>query len=112
MRQNQQSISHVEESILTVLDRYELYGPEITAAIEQGSGGKMKLGNGTLYPTLRRLERKDFVEARWGDEVVEERGGARRRYYKISSKGAQVLRELQQIRIGLASGSYGQSATI
>jgi DNA-binding PadR family transcriptional regulator len=46
MKQNQQSISHVEESILTVLDGYELYGLEIIEALEQGSGGKLKLGQG------------------------------------------------------------------
>lgn len=106
MRQNQQSISHVEESILIVLDGSELYGLEIISALEEGSGGKMKLGFGSLYPTLRRLESKGFVEARWGDEVVEDRAGARRKYYKISPKGAQALQELQQIRIGLANGSY------
>ncbi len=101
MKQNQQSMSHVEESILTVLDGYELYGLEIIDALEQGSGGKLKLGFGTLYPTLRRLERKGFVEARWGDESPEEREGARRRYYKISPQGAEVLHDLQQMRAGL-----------
>ncbi len=102
MRQNQQSVSHIEESILTVLDGYELYGLEIIDALEQGSGGKLKVSFGTLYPTLRRLERKGLVETRWGDETPEERGGARRKYYRISPKGAKILHENQQVRAGLA----------
>lgn len=100
MRQNQLRISRVEESILSVINKYELYGLEIIYALEQGSDGKLKLGFGTLYPTLRRLERKGFVETRWGDETPEERGGARRRYYRISSQGAEVLRSVQLLRAG------------
>lgn len=103
MNQNQQSISHVEESILTVLDGYELYGLEIIDAVEEASGGKLVLGFGTVYPTLRRLERKGFVQSRWGDEIVEEREGARRRYYKVTPQGAKVLHELQQLRASLAT---------
>ncbi|MGL4622703.1 MAG: PadR family transcriptional regulator [Chroococcidiopsis sp.] len=53
-----------------------------------------------LYPALRRLERKDFVETRLGDETADEREGARRKYYRISPKGASVLQEIQQIREG------------
>lgn len=102
MKQSQLNISPVEESILTILAEYELYGLEIIEALEKGSGGKLKVGFGTLYPALRRLERKGFVETRWGDETPEERGGARRKYYTISPEGAEVLREIQQIRTNLA----------
>lgn len=101
MKQSQLSISPVEESILIVLDRHELYGLEIIEALEKGSGGKLKVGFGTLYPALRRLERKGFVETRWGDETPEERGGARRKYYRISPQGAEVLHEIRQIRADL-----------
>lgn len=97
----QQSISYVEESILTILNRHELYGLEIITAIEQGSEGKLKLGFGTLYPTLRRLEKKGFVETRWGSEISGEREGARRKYFKISAKGAEILHQIQQIRAEL-----------
>ena len=101
MKQSQLNISPVEESILTILAEYELYGLEIIEALEKGSGGKLKVSFGTLYPALRRLERKGFVETRWGDETPEERGGARRKYYSISPKGVEVLREIQQIRADL-----------
>lgn len=51
-------LTHVEESILTLLKGYELYGLEIIAALDEGSGGRLNLGYGTLYPILRRLEKK------------------------------------------------------
>ena len=36
-----------------------------------------------------------------GDETPEERGGARRKYYKINAEAASVLQEIGQIREGL-----------
>ncbi|MBD2305653.1 helix-turn-helix transcriptional regulator [Chroococcidiopsis sp. FACHB-1243] len=80
------------------MNKYELYGLEIIEALEKGSGGKLKVSFGTLYPALRRLEKKGFVETRWGNEIPEERGGARRKYYRISAKGVSVLQEIGQIR--------------
>jgi len=71
----------LKEQILTVLLRYgELYGLQIRELIEQDFGRKVSFGS--LYPTLRRLERGGFVTARWGNEQPVERGGARRRYYR------------------------------
>ncbi len=97
MKKGEQTISTVEEYILTVLDGRELYGLEIINALKFGSGGKVQLSCGTLYPTLRRLEMKGLVEARWGEESAEERRGARRKYFKISLKGAGILHGYQQV---------------
>ncbi|OWY60055.1 hypothetical protein B7486_71265 [cyanobacterium TDX16] len=63
MKESRLKISPVEESILIVLNRYKLDGLEIIEALEQGSGGKLKVGFGTLDPALRRLEKKGFVVA-------------------------------------------------
>lgn len=103
MPQNQQSMSHVEESILTVLNGYELYGLELIAALFEGSGGKLQLSYGTLYPTLRRLEKKELVKSRRGADTPEERQGALRRYYKVTPKGARLLQELQQMQTSLVA---------
>lgn len=110
MPQNQQSISHVEESILTVLGGYELYGLELIAALDEGSSGKLLLSYGTLYPTLRRLENKGLVQGRWGEETPEDRSGACRRYYKVTPNGAKLLQELQQMRARLVAWKPAVSA--
>ena len=73
-------LSALEEDIMTVLDFHELYGLQIIKAIEEASGGKRRLGVGSVYPTLHRLEKKGFVTSKWGDDRPEERGGARRKY--------------------------------
>lgn len=45
------------------------------------------MSEGTLYPALRRLENKAWVEAYWGDSSE----GGRRRYYRITETGKGEL---------------------
>ncbi|MEM9772256.1 MAG: PadR family transcriptional regulator [Cyanobacteria bacterium P01_D01_bin.73] len=94
-------ISQTEEILLTVLYGQELYGVQIPQAISEVSGGKRKVGMGTLYPTLHKLEKKGFISSRWGDESREERGGARRRYYKLTGEGMAALEAVQSFRTKL-----------
>jgi DNA-binding PadR family transcriptional regulator len=52
------------------------------------------LPSGTLYPILARLEQAGWVESRWedpGTHVAE--GRPRRRYYRVTTDGAQQARE-------------------
>lgn len=96
-------LSDLEEIILSILSgRDKLYGLQISKTIEAGSGGKLQVGFGSLYPALRRLESRKLVESQWGDEEPEERSGARRRYYKITSSGEEVLQEKINIRESIA----------
>jgi PadR family transcriptional regulator, regulatory protein PadR len=94
-------ISGTEELILTSLCGKELYGLQIPQAISEVSDGQRKVGMGTLYPTLHKLEKKDLITSRWGDEGQEERGGARRRYYKLTGKGIAALESIQSFRTDL-----------
>ncbi len=96
-------LSALEEHIITVLNVHELYGLQIIKAIEEASGGKRRLGVGSLYPTLHRLEKKGFIQSKWGDDRPEERGSARRKYYEITGLGRQVLQETQATRANLAT---------
>ncbi|RFU40240.1 PadR family transcriptional regulator [Actinomadura logoneensis] len=48
------------------------------------------LPNGTLFPLLERLRRADWVERYWeDDETAEAEGRPRRRYFRLTSKGAE-----------------------
>jgi DNA-binding PadR family transcriptional regulator len=94
-------ISPREELVMLALYSKELYGLQIPQAITDASAGKRKMGMGTLYPVLHSLEKKGLVESRWGDEGREERGGARRRYYKLTGHGVAVLEEVQSFRSNL-----------
>jgi DNA-binding PadR family transcriptional regulator len=89
-------LSPKEEAVLTSVLYGERYGLEIIEAVKKASGGKIQLGFGSVYPSLHKLEEKGFLVARWGDETPEERGGARRRYYRITGLGEKVLQEKQR----------------
>jgi DNA-binding PadR family transcriptional regulator len=92
-----------EELVMFALYNKELYGLQIPQAIAEASDGKRKMGMGTLYPVLHSLEKKGLVESRWGDEGREERGGARRRYYKLTGNGVATLEAIQSFRSNLLS---------
>ncbi len=94
-------ISPREELVMLALYSKELYGLQVPQAIAEASGGKRKIGIGTLYPVLHSLEKKGLVESRWGDEIREERGGARRRYYKLTGHGVLCLEEITSFRSNL-----------
>lgn len=90
-----------EELVLLALHSKELYGLQIPQAMEEASGGRRQMGVGTLYPVLHSLEKKGLIESRWGDEGREERGGARRRYYKLTGNGVATLEAIQLFRSNL-----------
>ena len=98
-------LSILEEDILTVLLGRPLYGLLISRAITDASNGVRQIGVGSLYPTLRRLERKGVLSSYWegdGDETQgQKRGGARRRYYQITPDGSKILLENRTIRQNL-----------
>jgi PadR family transcriptional regulator PadR len=103
-KQNQNlDLSPLEEIILIALGGRQLYGLEIVRAVEEASEGKRKVGFGSLYPTLHKLQKKELVKSQWGDEKPEERGGARRRYYEATALGRRAVKELEQIRNNVAA---------
>ncbi|MBF2002840.1 MAG: helix-turn-helix transcriptional regulator [Synechococcales cyanobacterium M58_A2018_015] len=91
----------IEEAILNALMFRERYGLEIMHAIAQASKGERTIGFSSLYPTLRKLERRGFVTSRWGEEAPEATTGARRRYYKITGFGLQAIEKKQQFLTAL-----------
>ena len=89
------SLTPNQEVILAALRFHKRYGLEIMAAIEK-SGGK-QIGFNSLYPNLKKLEKKGFVTSEWGDEPPEEHTGARRKYYRITGVGEQALEAKQKL---------------
>lgn len=51
---------------------------------------------GAIFTSLDRLERKGFVKSFLGNETPD-RGGRRKRFYKITSYGLESLAEIRQI---------------
>lgn len=74
--------------ILAVLAqlRAEHYGYTLRTAL---SDLGLEIDEGTLYPLLRRLETQDLLTSEWREE-----GGRRKRFYKLSPDGRQILKQL------------------
>ena len=80
----------LEMLLLRLLSEREMYGYEIVTALHDGSGGRLEITDGTLYPVLYRLERGGHVEAHW---QTPERG-VPRKYYRVTKVGAAELARL------------------
>jgi DNA-binding PadR family transcriptional regulator len=98
-----------EELIILALYDKELYGLEISKAIEQASNEKLRMSVGTLYPLLHSLEDKGLIKPRWGDEGRGERKGARRCYYKLTASGVATFEAIQSFRANLVNWQPGVS---
>lgn len=73
--------------ILSLLEVRPRHGYEVRKLIETRSGGVLKFNAASLYPLLYRLEKRGWIEGKW----VEKAGQRRRRYYKLTKDGKQVL---------------------
>ncbi len=87
--------------VLEILSRGQMYGYELSQAIEQRSGDILTLGKGTLYPLLYNLEAKKLIRGKWQQTD----SSRERRYYSITSKGKNQLAEqkaqLKKLTAGL-----------
>jgi PadR family transcriptional regulator PadR len=81
---------HLETMILSVLERGEAHGLQILHQMELAGCGILRLKEGSLYPALYRLEAARLIQAQW-EEEPHGRRGARRRIYRLTSKGKRVL---------------------
>lgn len=73
--------------ILALLEERRRHGYEIGRLIEERSGGAIRYGAGSLYPTLYRMEDRGLIDGRW----VERPGTRRRRFYRLTAEGRRVL---------------------
>src|SRR6201992_2244239 len=82
--------------VLKTLDVLGLqHGYGIARRIEQISGDKLFVNQGTLYPVLLRLEQEGAVESDWGASE----NNRRARFYRLTRAGHKLLEvELQDWR--------------
>ncbi len=73
--------------ILSVVRDEPLHGYQIGRQIESRSHGRLTYRISSLYPVLCRMEERGWISGRW----VEKKGQRRRRYYRLTQKGAKAL---------------------
>ena len=76
--------------VLHIVREEPAYGNSIMARIREISAGVMSVSPNTIYPLLRRLEEKGYVEGNW------ERPDTRsRRFYRITPRGEEKYAEIK-----------------
>jgi DNA-binding PadR family transcriptional regulator len=76
----------------------DAYGVNLTHEIIEQTGRDVRLNQ--VHASLHRLEDKGMITSRMGDPTPE-RGGRRKRLFRISALGVQTLREIQGVRSNL-----------
>jgi DNA-binding PadR family transcriptional regulator len=75
--------------ILLSLAEEDLHGYAIMRQVAAQTGGRMRLGPGTLYSSIQTLLEEKLIE---GVESPQDLGQERRRYYRLTSAGRKVAR--------------------
>lgn len=78
----------IEMCILALIDRRDMYGYEIVQAIAKYT----EIGEGTVYPILRRLTSEKYFQT----YLKESPSGPARKYYTITPVGREFLAALKR----------------
>ncbi len=73
----------LELCVLALLAHQDSYAYEIASRLAAGIG----MGEGTIYPLMRRLQTEGLVET----YLVESQTGPSRKYYRLTASGARSL---------------------
>lgn len=74
--------------ILKALAFREMHGYAIARWIQDTTGDVLQIEEGSLYPALRRLEDRGYVDSRWGISD----NNRRARFYAMTPDGERHLR--------------------
>lgn len=77
---------HLDGLLLAALENGPLHGYAVIESLRAGSGGRIDLPTGTVYPALHRLERAGLIRSQWSTVA-----GRRRRSYELTSGGVRAL---------------------
>ena len=81
-----QTMDHAQLLVLSLLAGEDMYGYQMIVELARRS---FEMKEGTLYPVLHGLERDGAVEAYQQEAPT----GRMRKYYRLTRRGAAVLRE-------------------
>jgi transcriptional regulator len=73
--------------ILRIVSLEPVHGWAISHRIEQVSGNVLQINQGSLYPSLHRLEREGWIASKWGSTG----DGRRAKFYALTRRGRARL---------------------
>ena len=74
--------------ILRVIALEPMHGWAIAQRIRQMSNDELRVGQGSLYPALHKLEQQGWIDAEWGPSE----NNRRAKYYKLTASGRKALK--------------------
>ena len=74
--------------ILRVIALEPMHGWAIAQRIRQLSNDELRVGQGSLYPALHKLEQQGWIEAEWAPSD----NNRRAKYYKLTKDGRKALK--------------------
>ncbi|MFA8343034.1 MAG: PadR family transcriptional regulator [Rhodothermaceae bacterium] len=91
------SLGELEEIVLLIIGILDdnAYGISIMQEIEKQV--KRKISISAVHTVVTRLESKGFLKSSLGGET-NERGGRKKRFFVLTTKGKKALEEVKQIR--------------
>ncbi len=97
------TLGEFEQMVLYALLRLgeHAYGASIRREIVERSGREVSAG--AVYTVLERLERAALVSSSIGEPTAE-RGGRRRKYYRLRPDGAHLLHDARERMNRMAEG--------
>jgi len=79
----------IEIAVLGLLKEQPMHGYQLSQELADQQGGLFRVSFGSLYPTLRRLERDGAIERDASDRT----GGRRKTVYRITPEGERLFLE-------------------
>lgn len=77
---------HLDALLLAALEGGPRHGYAVKEALRDGSGGRIDLPTGTIYPALRRLEQAGLIAGAWDTTTPRPR-----RTYRLTAAGRRAL---------------------
>ena len=77
----------LEMLILKAISLDPMHGYGILVRIQQLSGGRLQIQQGSLYPALYRLETRGLIRAEWGESD----NNRKAKFYRLSAAGRRQL---------------------
>ena len=92
-----------EFQILLALADEERHGYGIMSEVKQRTGGKVVLGPGTLYGTIKRMLKQELMEEVAAKRSDPSLGQERRKYYRLTDLGRE-LAQAEALRLAQLVG--------
>jgi len=83
--------------ILLALSGDDLHGYAIMREVAELTKGRVRLGPGTLYGSIKTLLEGGLIEE-LGERAADDSGGERRRYYRLTASGRKLAR-MEAVRL-------------